>query len=280
MKRTIVPDERYRSESLAPGLFLESMYPGGMKGPNHECDNEVMGGQAFTDVIYLGEEQDGFQIMFPDIRMPANQYWPLHWHDCWTVVLVVEGSCTIGDWTFMPGDIFLTIPSLEYGPMVIGPRGCRLFEIFAQAHLAAGGYSPEFADHPTLQGSFKLFFDRSELNSRNNGRQILPCSGVEGIWRLQLEPGLVLDMGDAGDPERGILRDVRLPAGEALPPATFHDWRMLLVMAGSATAAGRTLVKEDYLRIAPGVEAPAIVAGNEGVQILELIRTAKGIPAG
>jgi hypothetical protein len=55
---------------------------------------------------------------------------------------------------------------------------------------------------------------------------------------------------------------------------------MLLVMDGSLTAAGRTLVKEDYLRIAPGVETPAIVAGTEGVQLLELVRTAKGIPAG
>lgn len=279
MQRTIVPATRHTSVELAPGLFLESMYPGGLKGPNQECDNEVMGGQTFSDVIYLGDDTDDFQIMLPDIRMPPNQYWPLHWHDCWTVVLVVEGNCMIGDWVFNPGEIFLTEPSLEYGPMTIGPKGCRLFEIFAQAHLAPGGYSPEYEDHPTLQGSFKQFFERSQVNRRNNDRQILPCDGVEGIWRLKLAPGLVVDMGEHDDPDRGVLRDIRLGAGENLPSATYNDWRLLLVMEGSATAAGRELGKEDFLRMSPSVACPEIVAGPGGVQLLELVRTAKGIPS-
>lgn len=279
MQRTIVPTERFSSKEISPGLFLEKFYPGGLKGPNQECDNEVDGGQTWTDVVYLGNEEDGFQVMLPDIRMPPNQYWPLHWHDCWTVVLVVEGSCMIGDWTFGPGDIFLTIPSLEYGPLVIGPKGCRLFEIFAQAHLAAGGYSPEYLDHPTLQGSYKFFFERSELNQRNNGRQILPCDGVEGIWRLKLEPGVVLDMGEAGDPDRGILRDLRLGEGDRIGPEQTDDWRMLIVLDGEVRYAGKTLVKDDFLRVAPGVATSEIIGAAGGAQLLELARTAKALPA-
>lgn len=279
MQRTIVPENRYFSEEISPGVVHEKFYPGGLKGPNGECDNPVMGGQTWTDVVYLGTEQDRFQLMLPDIRMPPNQYWPLHWHDCWTVVLVIEGSCMIGDWVFEKGDIFLTIPSLEYGPLVIGPKGCRLFEIFAQAHLAAGGYSPEYADHPTLQGSFKAFFDRSELNRRNAGRQSLPCDGVEGVWKLKLEPDLVVNMGEADDPDRGVLRDQRLLPGQEIPAEKTPEWRMLIVMEGSVEYSGRTLGKDEFLRVAPGAASAPIKAGAQGAQLLELGLTAAALPA-
>lgn len=279
MQRTIVPETRYFSEEIAEGVFHEKFYPGGLQGPNDECANNVMGGQTWTDVVYLGTEEDSFQIMLPDIRMPPNQYWPLHWHDCWTVVLVVEGNCMIGDWVFEAGDIFLTVPSLEYGPLVIGPKGCRLFEIFAQAHLAAGGYSPEYKDHPTLVGSFKQFFERSKINSRNNGRQTLPCDGVEGIWRLRLDPGVVVDMGEAGDSDRSVMRDVRLKAGMSIAPESTPDWRMTIVMDGSIEYAGRTLGKDEFLRIAPGAATAAITAGPDGAQLLELALTAAALPA-
>lgn len=278
MQRTVVPQTRHFSEEIAKGVFHEKFYPGGLKGPNRECDNPVMGGQTWTDVVYLGAEDDDFQIMLPDIRMPPNQYWPLHWHDCWTVVLVIEGNCMIGDSVYEVGDIFLTVPSLEYGPLVIGPGGCRLWEIFAQAHLAAGGYSPEYQDHPTLQGSMKFFFERSKVNQRNNGRQTLPCDGVEGIWKLRLDPGIVVDMGEAEDPQRGIMRDVRLQPGQSIGPETAADWRMLIVMAGSVDYAGRALQRDEFLRIAPGATTSKLTAGAEGAQLLELARTAPALP--
>jgi hypothetical protein len=222
MRRTIVPEGRFRSDELAPGVFHESFYPGGKEGPNREVHLPTPGGQTWSEAVVLGSADDPFQTLVPDIRLPANQYWPLHWHDCWTVVLVLEGGCSIGDWWFGEGDVFLTVPELEYGPLLIGPEGCRMWEIFAQAHLAPGGYSPEYRDHPTLQNSNHVFRERSLLNRRNDGRQSLPCDGVEGIWKLRLEPGLVIDMGEAGDPERSVLRDTRLrrapPRSRRLPP--------------------------------------------------------------
>lgn len=279
MKRTIVSEGRHHSEQLAPGVWFERFYPGGMRGPNDECLMETPGGQGFTDVLMIGEANDPFQVMLPDIRMPSNQYWPLHWHDCWTVVLLLEGSCCIGDWWMKPGDVFVTVPSLEYGPLVSGPKGCRLFEIFAQAHLAAGGYAPEYHDHPTLQGSTKVFLERSELNRRNIGNQVLSCDGIEGIWKSRLEPGALWNLGEVGDPDRGVMKDRRLAAGERLAPHSYGDWHLIMVLDGSIQIAGRKLGPDDFLRIAPDSTVPEICAGAGGVQLLQLARTARGSEA-
>lgn len=278
MNRTIVPQVRHFTEEVAPGVFHEKFYPGGKDGPNGEVRGPLQGGQTWSESLFLGSDGDKFQTLLPDIRLPANQYWPLHWHDCWTLVLVLEGGCRIGDWWLEEGDVFLTVPSLEYGPLVIGPDGCRMWEVFAQAHLAPGGYAPEYHDHPTLEGSSKVFFDRSELNARNEGRQMLPCDGVEGIWKLRLEPGRVFDLGEAGDPERSVMRDTRLQAGATLVPSTTDDWRMIAVLGGSVQYQGRTLARDEFLRVAPGAHVAEIQGGPDGAQLIELGRTAKALP--
>lgn len=277
MRRTIVPSDRYQSDEISPGVWLERLYPGGLKGPNDECLMNTPGGQGWTDVLYLGSPDDAFQLMLPDIRMPPNQYWPQHWHDCWTAVVLVEGSCCIGDWWMEPGDVFLTVPSLEYGPLISGPQGSRLFEIFANAELSPGGYAPEYHDHPTLEGSFKVFLPRSELNKRNAGNQSLSCDGVEGIWKSRLEPGAIWNLGEKDDPERGIMKDTRLGPGEPIASHSYGDWHMLLVMDGTLEIAGRTLGAEHLLRVAPGGVLAEITAGADGARLIELARTSRGM---
>jgi hypothetical protein len=115
MQRIIVPTEKFHSEQLMPGVSFERFYPGGKKGPKGECLFDTPGGQGWTDSFLLGDSDDAFQMSVPDIRLPANQLWPLHWHDCWTAVVVFEGQCLIGDWWMQPGDLFITEPSL--GPL-------------------------------------------------------------------------------------------------------------------------------------------------------------------
>ena len=277
MQRVIVPTGGYHSEPLSPGVLLGRFYPGGKDGPNGELHFDLPGGQTWTDSILIGDQDDPFQILVPDIRMPANQYWPLHWHDCWTAVVILEGRCLIGDWWMQPGDVFITIPGLEYGPLLVGPKGCRLLEIFARAHLLNGGYAPEYRDHPTLQGTHAVFSERSALNKRNEGRQTLPCDGVENIIKGRLSAGAQWDLGASDDPDRGVMQDRRLSPGERLPAHQYDDWHAMLVLDGTLQIAGRTLGKDDYLLIRPHSHVAEIEGGAHGAQLLELSRVACGM---
>lgn len=276
MQRVIVPTGRCYSEEITSGVYFEKFYPGGKDGPNGEVLFETPGGQGWTDYVLLGDPEGDFQMLWPDIRLAVNQYWPLHWHDCWTAVIIVEGMCLIGDWWMQPGDIFITRPHLEYGPLVIGPRGCRLFEIFSDAALSPGGYSPQYRDHPTLQGSLRPFSERSALNKRNNGRMILPCDGVDMAWKSRLSPGAQWNLGEPDDPKRGILNDTLLVPGEVIPAHSYGDWHMIAVMEGSLEIAGRTLGGDDFLRIAPDSSVATIRAGTRGARLLEGCRTLHG----
>lgn len=276
MQRTVVPSQPYQVEAPAAGITLRRLYPGGLGGPNGEVGWPTPGGQTWSESLFLGGQDDSFKMLIPDIRLPANQLWPLHWHDCWTLVLVLEGSCCIGDWWMAEGDVFIAAPELEYGPLLIGPDGCRMFEIFAQAHLAPGGYAPEYRDHPTLQGGGRVFRERSAINRRNDGRQVMPIEGVEGFFKDRLALGARWDLGEADDPDRGIVADLRLAAGEVLPARPAADWLALIVLAGSVEFAGRTLRRDDCLLVEPGTELRDIAAGPEGAGLLFASRTACG----
>ena len=136
--RSMVPEKPYRLEDIAPGVLLRRLYPGGKAGPDNVVANDISGGQTWSEAVILGGPGDDFMMCIPDIRMPPNQLWPMHWHDCWTLVIVLEGKCLIGDWCMEPGDVFVAAPSVEYGPLVIGPSGCRLFEVFGDLSLNLG----------------------------------------------------------------------------------------------------------------------------------------------
>lgn len=187
--RSMVPTKHFHVEALAPGVSLRRLYPGGMAGPNGETRNDIPGGQTWSEIVMLGNDQDDFIYALPDIRMPPNQIWPMHWHDCWTVVVVIEGRCLIGDWYMEPGDVFVAAPSIEYGPLVIGTMGCRLLEIFGDLARSGGGYGPEYRDHPTLQGGTHVFKAREGINRRNEGHSALSLEGAESMWKTRLTPG-------------------------------------------------------------------------------------------
>jgi hypothetical protein len=209
--------------------------------------------------------------------MPPNQYWPLHWHDAVTVVLCLEGTCLIGDWWMDYGDVLIVDPSLEYGPLISGPAGSRLFEIFARAHLAMGGYAHEYHDHPTLQTLSMPFYERSALNKRNEGNQILSCDGVPGLLKSRVAPGTRWDLGAPSDPDRGMMKVTQLAPNETLPAACFGDSHMVFVLDGSVSVSGQTLQREDYLLVAPGKGLAPIQAGTSGAELLHTARTSRGI---
>jgi hypothetical protein len=276
-RRTVVPAEPFHTERLAPGVTLRRLYPGGAAGPNGETRNAIPGGQTWSEVVMLGTLDDAFIMAVPDIRMPPNQLWPMHWHDCWTVVVPLEGGCLIGDWYMQPGDVFVAAPSVEYGPLLIGPNGCRLLEIFGDLALSPGGYGPEYQDHPTLQGGNHVFKPRTGANLRNEGRSALSPEGAQGMWKAKLAPGWRWDLGQADDPERSVVRDTRLAAGETIGARTRDDWCAALVLDGSVEVAGKTLVRDDVLVVERGAAVPELMAGAAGVQLLEGFRTARAL---
>ena len=281
MPRTISVSKRFASERIAPGVMVERFYPGGLNGPNSEVTSHFPGGQCWSELVMVGDNTDAFQLGVPDIRLPPNQIWPLHWHDCWVAVVILEGDCMIGDWWMQPGDVLITAAGIEYGPLVIGPHGCRMFEIFAKLHLQSGGYAPEYRDHPTLQhGAFPFNFkERSSVNRRNEGRQALPIDGIDGLVKGKLTGGSQWDLGEPSDPERGVMRAITLSANEVLPAHRYSDWHALIVIEGQVHFAGETLVKDAYVLAQSSCQVSEIRAGQNGALLLEVVRTARGITA-
>jgi hypothetical protein len=160
--------------------------------------------------------------------------------------------------------------------------GCQLFEIFAQQHLAPSGYAAEYHDHPTLQiesGAPPFVFEeRSPLNARNAGNQTLPNDGVKGLTKSHLSAGACWDLGEPDDPERGVLLDTRLGAGEQIAGHSYADWHAIFVLDGGARLVDRDLSKNDALVIEPSALVGQLTAGAEGVHLLEVSRTAAGAP--
>jgi len=269
--------EKAGVEQLAEGLWLDRLQPGGWRGPQGQVLEPLPGGRVWTDMFHLGTQADPFILTVPDIRMPPNQLWPLHWHDCWIAVIILEGSCVIGDWVMGPGDILISAAELEYGPLLVGPEGCQLFEVFADLARSGGGYSPEYRDHPTLAGGVHAFRERSPVNQRNNGHSMLPVDGVEGLIKARLTPGGRWDLGAPGDPERGVMGYTALAAGETIAAHGYGDWHGLFVLEGSLRFMGRELPTGSVLIARPGVRLDAIEGGPQGARIFEAARTARGM---
>jgi len=264
-------------EKLGEGVWLDSLQPGGRFGPKRDVFDPVMGGLVWSEYFHFGSEDDDFVLTVPDIRLPAHQYWPLHWHGCWIAVVILEGTCLIGDWTMEVGDVLISAADLEYGPLVVGPDGCQMFEVFAKLHLAPGGYAPEYSDHPTLHGGDFNFEPRSPLNMRNEGRSSLPTDGVKGLLKDHLVSGRQWDLGDPDDPDRGRIAYRELAAGDHFAPPVRPDWYGAFVLGGSGELAGRTVRKDDVLVLEPGSSPPRLTAGPGGIALFEVARTARGI---
>jgi len=270
---------------VAPGIQLSEIAPGGKQGPNGEVLLPTRGGQVWLESWLLGSDADPFRLAIPDVRMPANQYWPMHWHDCWIAVIVLDGECLVGDTWLEPGEVLVAPAGLEYGPLVSGPTGCQLFEIFAKDHLSLGGYGPEYHDHPTLQdtaedgASMFQFLPRSGENERNRMNETLPLAADARLNLGRLGAGHRWDLGEPDDPDRGLVEDVILRPGEEFRSRNDDEWRALFLLDGTASFGGRPLAERSVLIVAPGAVLPRIQPGASGAHLLEVTRSAAGAAA-
>jgi len=268
---------------VAPGIQLSEIAPGGKQGPNGEVLLPTRGGQVWLQSWSLGSDSDPFRLTVPDVRMPANQYWPMHWHDCWIAVVVLDGECLVGDTWLESGDVLVAPAGLEYGPLVSGPTGCQLFEIFAKDHLSLGGYGPEYHDHPTLQdtaadgASMFQFLPRSAENERNRDNETLPLAAEARLILGRLGAGDRWELGDPDDPDRGLVDDVLLRPGEEFTNRNGDEWRALFLLNGTASFGSRPLAERDVLIVAPGATLPRIQSGTSGAHLLEVTRSAGAV---
>ncbi|HSV82967.1 MAG TPA: hypothetical protein VLK85_27535 [Ramlibacter sp.] len=275
-------------ERLAPGVTLTRLEAGGADGPGGVVRSDVIGGLVWQDLWYLGSEDSSFRMCIPDIRMPPNQLWPLHWHDDWMFITILAGSALVGDWVMRRGDVLVTAPYVEYGPLLNGPHGCQLLEVFSR-NRKSGGYAREYHDHPTLVGPGRLmyrpgiykygqagvfnFTDRPPGSERNEGHSSMKLD-APGLFKGSLNGGGRWDLGEPADPERGLALATLFAPGERVAPHRLKDWRWALVMEGSLTIGDRHLTPDDIVIIEPGAVVPELVAGTGGAQLLELCRTA------
>ncbi|MGF7238633.1 MAG: cupin domain-containing protein [Frankia sp.] len=270
------------SDPVAPGVTRSRLESGGKDGPGGVVrDSDQPGGGTWSQMWFLGRAEDEWRMLVPDIRMAANQIWPLHWHDCWTAVVVLDGTLMMGDWWMARGDVLIAEPGVEYGLLLSGPKGCELLEIFARDILSPGGYGEEYRDHPTLRYLKGLettaFVSRPPARVENGRRQIVPVDETPGLHKGRLDGGAYWDLGDPDDPERGIVFDRKLAAGAALPAVSVGDWRGTLVLDGSMTVGETEFAEGDVLLVEPDAKMPATTAGADGVHLLEMTRTAAAL---
>ena len=81
----------------------------------------------------LGEEDDSSAAVIEMLRLPPNYVLSRHHHTSHRFEVVIQGSVTVGELTFGPGDIFITAPNEEYGPLTAGPEGCLSVEMFSDS---------------------------------------------------------------------------------------------------------------------------------------------------
>lgn len=282
----VIMPEAPTVELLSSGVALDRLMPGGKDGPDGiVLNSDQPGGGVWTEMFFVGGPEDPWRLGIPDIRMARNQIWPLHWHDCWIAVVILDGSCLVGDWWMQRGDVVITPAKVEYGPLLNGPSGCQMLEVFAQDIFAAGGYAPEYHDHPTvtyLQGLKSAgpaqFLPRPKISEGNAGSQTTPLATVPGVVTGSLRGGQRFDLGEPDDPERGVMLDTALPPGVVIPSHHHRDWRAVLIWEGSMRVGNDLLTKDDLLIIEPNAEVEVFESGPDGTHLLEFAKTAAAVP--
>lgn len=109
-------------DATKPGLLLDTATTATTRSPYSVFREFRMGGEKDTNcpaVTY--------------VRLEPGDVAPRHAHGGWTVNVVVAGSCHIGDFPDMemkPGSVLTSAPNVQYGPVIPGPQGVTLYEIF------------------------------------------------------------------------------------------------------------------------------------------------------
>ena len=162
-------------------------------------------------------------------------------------------------------------------------QGCHLIEWFAQDTVSEAVYAPEYHDHPTLDYVQKqsprpaTFAARPAGSEQNAGNQTTPLQGIPEIQLGHLDGSGWWDLGPASESDRGALFETKLQISEPVPAHTYEDWRCFIVWDGSLHFCGRELTANDVVIVKAESERPAYEAGKSGADLIEMVRTPKGL---
>ena len=92
-------------------------------------DNQLHAPQYSYRPFFLGNA-DGDPANINYVRMEPHQRAPRHAHAGWTMNVVLAGGCLMGEHPMKSGDVLICEPGIQYGPIVPGPEGVTLLEIF------------------------------------------------------------------------------------------------------------------------------------------------------
>ena len=208
-------------ENIARGIRRLRIQPGGAAGVNNSVIDSVdLGGGMSGDSWLVGSETEPWFMFTTEVRMGPNQYFPPHWHGSWISVIVWDGQLMIGDWWMNPGDILISPLNTEYGPLLVGPKGCQLFEVFDTNHGWEAVFAPEYHDHPMVHRYYRdspeppMLAERPPGSEGNVGNQTTPLKAIPGMVTGSFNGSGRWDLGFADDPERGVIYETKLaPAG-------------------------------------------------------------------
>jgi hypothetical protein len=83
--------------------------------------------EGTCDVQPLYSDPDGDGLSLGCYSFPANFTFPRHWHDCDQIVLVLEGTLSLGNKVLHPGAGYYTRAGATYS-FTAGPAGVRFVE--------------------------------------------------------------------------------------------------------------------------------------------------------
>jgi quercetin dioxygenase-like cupin family protein len=86
-------------------------------------------GKAF--LIDIGDEENPRRPLVALVHFPPGTEIPVHSHGTDYVSIVVEGSMEVTRKQHGAGDVRIVNRDTAYGPLVAGPDGCKVIEIFA-----------------------------------------------------------------------------------------------------------------------------------------------------
>jgi len=94
------------------------------------------GAGVYFKLFRIGEGESEEQAGMLVVEIPPHFEIPEHHHRVWHQEIILAGEAEVGGDVLRPGDMRIVPAGAVYGPVIAGPAGCRLVEIFERSGRA------------------------------------------------------------------------------------------------------------------------------------------------